>query len=63
MAKEPVFIPARPDQRDPTPQRRPFFFSIGGQRYKIKINTKITRIPGRSAQVIPIDRKSGDKTM
>ncbi len=56
MAKEPVVIRARPDQRESPPSRH-VIFSIGGQRYKIETNTKIMKLPSRRAEVIPIDLK------
>ncbi len=56
MAKEPVIIPSSPNQRDPQAPRH-VIFVIGCQRFKIETNTKITPLPSRSAEVIPIDRK------
>jgi len=56
MTKEPVVIPARPDQREAPPSRH-VIVSIGGQRYKIETNTKIMLLPSCRAEVIPIDLK------
>ncbi len=57
MAKEPVVIPSRPGERDPTPPH--VIFLIGCQRFKIQNNIKIMLFPNRPAKVIRIDRKSG----
>ena len=56
MVKKPVVFPARTGQRDPAPSPPHVIFSIGNQRYRIEINTKITLLPNRAAEVIPIDR-------
>ncbi len=56
MAKEPVVIRARPDQREAPPLSH-VIFSVGGQRYKIETNTKIMALRNRRAEVIPIDLK------
>jgi hypothetical protein len=56
MVKKLVVIPARAGQRDPAPSSRHVIFLIGNQRYKIEINTTITLLPNRAAEVIPIDR-------
>ena len=56
MVKKPVVIPARAGQPDPAPLRPHVIISIGNQRYKIEINTKLTLLPNRAAEVIPIGR-------
>jgi hypothetical protein len=62
MVKKPVVIRARAGLRDPAPSRPHVIISIGNQRYKIEINTKITFLPNRAAEVIPIDRNlKGEK--
>jgi hypothetical protein len=57
MDKKPIGLPKAPSVDSEHLKGKPcFIFSIGRQRYEIRVETKITPLLPRPAEVIPIDR-------
>ena len=56
MEKNLILLPNRSDGSQPAP-KRPLILSIGGKRYQIRIDTKITPVSDQLAEIIPIDRR------
>jgi hypothetical protein len=56
---EKVILPTgRMDDSNDMTRRPTFIISIGRQRFEIRVNTTITQVRPRPAEVIPIDRDS-----
>jgi hypothetical protein len=55
MDKQLIVLPFRKTGSHPEP-KRPLMFFIGGKRYEIRIDAKITPIEDKPADIIPIDR-------
>jgi hypothetical protein len=60
MDKNLIVLPLRSDGIQPAPAR-PLIFFIGGKRYQLRIDVKITPVRDKPADLIPIDRGNTSK--
>ena len=55
MEKNPIVLPSHSNTSQPEPNRS-LILSIGGRRYEIRIDAKMTELCNHPADVVPIDK-------
>jgi hypothetical protein len=55
MEKKPILMPMRSNARGPV-AKPPLIITIGNSRYQLQLETMLTPLRAKHAEVIPIDR-------